>query len=236
MGFREFTMLGTEFDPVTYEHLHYFSIIEDNREDNVFTGEHSWIMRTDGYQVKLFAPADREIDRVQKTWWLYEHDELVNFCYFYSTLYLLQPEESYPRNLRGLFSFTHLGHNYTNFNEYGGGYFEVDEFIELVDYVYGIEIDLEMILEARMFWESEDGEIYVTLHAGGYIPTRAELSSDIERDGRRIIIMNFYGDAGYMFLAETLMFELESGDKGWQLTSVGTIGDNPDVNVAFIHY
>lgn len=240
MGFSEFSLIGTEFDPINNEHLHYFSVIENNTWENIFTSEQKWILRTDGHQIQQFAPAGRYITRVNPRWEQFydeeDYDKLIRFCYFYSTLYLLQPEDTYPWNLRGLFAFMHLGYEYTNFNEHGMGYFTIEEFIAHIDYVYGKEITLDEIIDSRMFWEDEDGEIYATLHAGGYSPTRAELSEIIERDGRVILIMNFYGDAGYMFLAETLIFELTAGNHGWQLTSVETVGDNPDVNVAFIHY
>jgi hypothetical protein len=241
MGFREFTMLGTEFDPVMHEHLHYFLVIEDNRWENVFTDERIWILRTDGHQIQQFAPDGENIARVNvytEQFGEDDYDKLIRFCYFYSTLYLLQPEDTQAENIRGLFAFMDLGYEYTNFNEGGRGYFTAEEFIEHVEYVYGIELGLSAIIASRAYFEDENGEILVTLHAGGYSPTRAELIeiSEIGNRSIRWFTLNFYGDAGYMFLAKTIRFELTAGQSGWRLVSAETIYDNPDVNVAFIHY
>jgi len=234
--FHELSLIGSEFDPVTREHLHYF-VISTDEDDGIFAQSNEWVMRVEtGYQVSMFAPYGKEIDRIRPYSPEEHHDELVNFCYWYSRSYLLRPE----MNLRGLFSFTHLGYEYTNYNGMGIGYFPADEFIELVDYVYGIEIDLEAIIEEQMFWEGADGEIQVLNYQNTFYPdgplVRAELiESNRRRDGTAGVTMSFYGDAGYMFLAETLQFEFTAGQLGWRLVSTETIYDNPEVNVAFIH-
>ncbi|MCL2697909.1 MAG: hypothetical protein FWE74_07490 [Oscillospiraceae bacterium] len=199
--FREFIMLGTEFDPDIHEHVHYFSIIHTSDVNlSVFDPLGKWVMRTDGHQIQQFTSAGREVAKANQSWYTTGgHDDLVSFCYYYTTLYLLQPEE------------------------YRESYTE--------------RADSAATIDARIYWEDEDGVIYLRQPAGDYNPARAELVSieETNQSAVRWITLNFFGDAGYMFLAETLQFEIVAGQYAWRLDSVEVIYDNPDVNVAFIN-
>jgi hypothetical protein len=196
----EFILIGTEFDPITHEYLHYF-IISADEGDGIFAQSNKWVMYTNGHQIQQFTPAGREIAKANQSWYTTGgHDDLVSFCYYYTTLYLLQPEE------------------------YRESYTE--------------RADSAATIDARICWETEDGFMYLRQPVGDYNPARAELVSIEETDQSAVrwITLDFFGDAGYMFLAETLQFEIVAEQYAWRLSSVETIYDNPDINVAFIYY
>jgi len=232
--FGEFRMTKSEYDPETYEFLHYFTI-EDNGGDlsSPFLGERYWVLRTDGYQISQFLPADAELNRIQRSNNL---SDLVNFCYTYSVYYGFQTE-FYRRGSAhywGLLYALTMLYDYEDYDEYGGGYFTVERYIELAEYVFGIQTTREELEEQGAI--NEEGT-HVILWARGGSPTRCVLvSEDWRNDGIVEIVLNFYGDMGYLYLAKTVRYELVAGQYGWRLGSTEVIYENPDIDVLFVSY
>jgi hypothetical protein len=250
LKFNQFTLTRTEFDPNNNDFLHYFTISTSDElfaSRNPFTGGTAeWILATDGYAIRQFSPAHlEEMKRINR---FNEHSDIVTFCYNYSSFVDFISEYNDYFCFQGLYiTLLTLYTHEQNQSEQRAPYFETDRFIELVNYVFGIEIDRQVLEQAGMLWQ--DGE-RVYLSGRGFNTTTAELVyesysffpppprieiSESESDQATTVIINYYGDLGYMFLSRTVEYELEFGELGWRLVSVKNIFEDPHINVSFYH-
>jgi hypothetical protein len=225
-------------------------------------GGEDWLLYTDPYYVMQFTPAGREVNRIG---WQYQRSDLVMFCYLYAAFSNVHEETNLvlrgdysDRTVRpsdefysvstlynGMYSCLLLFHE----SDYREGGIFIDRFAELADYVFGVEVDIETM--RQVFHVSEDGERVLSMATGISVPW-AELISETrmfydgrevpvtqetwnETEGSRRIIIEYYGDTGYMFPAKMVEYELLYEEMGWRLAGVTTIRENPDVNVSFFH-
>jgi hypothetical protein len=252
MRFSDFRLMSTEFDQNTNEFLHYFNI--DITEWDFYSSSPFdyggsffpvWVLKTDGHYIRQFTPSWREIDRVS---WRGEHSDLALFCYSYSTFADFISEYYGDGNpgFQGLYIALQILYPHdVQQDEYGNSYFETRRFVELINYVFGIEIyDLQVLAQAGMMWQYADK---VFLPGRGVSMATAELVREDRRynDSRHApteatVIIDYYGDIGFMFLSRTVQYELiedilPDGEIGWRLISTENIYENPNVNISFFH-
>ncbi|MCL2634598.1 MAG: hypothetical protein FWD34_08820 [Oscillospiraceae bacterium] len=258
LDFIEFEQFGKEYTYGTYiingeEEIHfdgiayYFYITVENGTDDMFTlGGREWELRLfDGEhsRIQQFSPKGKEINRL--------NSDYASMCYSFSNdLYLFESMSDF--NLlkektielltpvySGNMSFGSQGNveyvyyycllfcmeRFRRLQEDDQGFrgFTVEEFMEYAEYTFGItNIDGDLIRSIM------PGEEFFVMGHGWWWHYSELVSEEITQTGAAIII-NYYGDAGYLFVAKTMKYNLEFGDKGVKLISVECLYSNDDL-------
>jgi hypothetical protein len=227
--FTEFLITGADFDIETYNYIYYFSI-KTAVGDNIFanSGETEWELHLN-YPVVQFSPVNVEMNRIHGS---RSYSELVNFCQAFST-YVRNIEWDGGNNAHGALIALLRLYDYNGVNEYGAGYFTTDYFIELAKYALNMDFTYDM-LEGLYGYisENERDRTKVYVPAMGGSAAVSTFVSEVVTDNSATIVMNHWGDSGLMFLAETVEYNLELGERGWRLVSVNTLYSNSDINVS----
>jgi hypothetical protein len=235
VNYTRFHITRAIYEPDTMEFGFYINIntaLGDGFK-NSFNDE--WLLFLNPY-VMGFSPvidgqrSEGDIITMNNLWHRERYNGLVGFCYMYSTL-IQFPEPEWRDELSGMLHAL----AYIN-SEFDSRRFTPDSFIEAASYVFGVEINYDTLRNSRLLYEEEDGSEWLALPGRGLNTTTATLvSARSTGDERNTIIINYFGDTGYLFLARQVMYELEYGEQGWRLLSVEITYEDPNVNVSFFH-
>ena len=230
-----FTQTGKEHDPdIIGVYIYYFDVQTANDRNGLTIGNKSgreWFIRSESFSILEFSPVGRETNRMKNN-----SCELTRACYNLTMIGgFITKEENQPVDLqvgfwsddegsyRGLLSSLYMLYE-PDVSDLYSGYYYKDNFIELMEYVFGItEVDENIF--GSVLGITDEGLVFQ--HGFGPISPIAEVVSVASRGGdRTFVTINYYGDTGYLFLARTIRYTLEQGERGWRFVSIECVYDS----------
>ncbi|MCL2636988.1 MAG: hypothetical protein FWD48_01330 [Oscillospiraceae bacterium] len=233
LDFIEFELIELRYNEESYEWIQTLNITVEDGTDDIFTlGGRDWELRLrfdENSAIRQFSPQGVEINELRR----YSEGYLPFICYAFSAdlnvfetmndFNLIKDnfeyqdfsvKHSYLYRLSYFFNSIqrHLG------NEERQWILTVDEVIEQAENMLGIT--------------NLDSSVMHQIGGHGwhwYYP--AVVSEEITDTGA-VIILDFYGDTGHLFVAKTMKYNLEFGDNGIRIVSTELLYSNDDLIMA----